>query len=271
MTQALHAVLGWPVAHSKSPLIHAAFGRQFGMDVCYEALPVEAPAFADTLRALHAQGYVGLNVTLPHKAAALAAAVSSTGRAQRAGAANTLIRAAEGWKADNTDGVGLLRDLERLGLSPAGKRVLVLGAGGAVRGILEPLLEAGPAELVVSNRNPWKPEELAEHFKALGTIRPCTHLALKGDAFDLVIHGTSAGHGGAMPRLPAGLLAQGAACYDLSYGAAFAPFQAWAKANGASRVHDGLGMLVEQAAAAFEIWHGHAPDTASVLAMLRSA
>jgi len=271
MTQALHAVLGWPVAHSKSPLIHAAFGRQFGMDLRYEALPVEAQAFADTLRVLHAQGYVGLNVTLPHKAAALAAAVSSSGRAQRAGAANTLIRTDDGWNADNTDGAGLLQDLQRLGLSPSGKRVLVLGAGGAVRGILEPLLEAGPAELVVSNRNPWKPEELAEQFKALGTIRPCTHLALKGDAFDLVIHGTSAGHGGAMPRLPAGLLARGAACYDLSYGAAFAPFRDWAVANGAAQVHDGLGMLVEQAAAAFQIWHDLAPDTAPVLEMLRQA
>ncbi len=270
MSAARFAVIGQPVSHSKSPRIHAAFARECGVDIEYTAIEVAPKELANQLATLHADGYVGLNVTLPHKAAAVALCAGVSERAQLAGAVNCLIRSDDGWRGDNTDGEGLLRDLSRLGLVVAGARVLVLGAGGAARGIVGPLLAAAPASLTVSGRNPWKPEELAEQFKPVGTVIPRTHLALKGDAYDLIINATSAGHDGGVPRLPPGLLAAGGACYDLSYGAAFEPFAAWARAQGASVVADGLGMLVEQAAASFTLWLGPAPDAEAVLATLRA-
>lgn len=265
-----YAVIGHPVAHSKSPLIHAAFARQTGQTLSYDAVEVEAEVLPAALQALREQDYRGLNVTLPHKVAVMALCEAVSERAERAGAVNTLIRTNAGWRGDNTDGEGFIRDLHRLGFDIAGRRVLVIGAGGAVRGILEPLLREKPAELVVSNRSPWKPEALAEQFKAVGPIRPCTHIALKGDRFDLIVNATSAGHGGAMVALPGQLLADGGDCYDLSYGKAFEPFRDWAQAQKAARIADGLGMLVEQAAAAFEIWRGVRPDTGPVIAALRA-
>jgi shikimate dehydrogenase len=263
-----YAVIGQPVAHSRSPAIHAAFAQQTGQALRYEALEIAPEALAERLKALHADGYLGLNVTLPHKIAAMALCESVSERAQRAGAVNTLLRTPTGWQGDNTDGEGFIRDLQRLGLGVSGRRVLVLGAGGAARGILEPLLAAQPAELVVSNRNPWKPEALAETFKPLGIVVPRTHLALKGDRFDLIVNATSAGHNGRMAALPGQLVAPGGDCYDLSYGAAFAPFRAWAGQQRAARIADGLGMLVEQAACAFALWRGLQPDSAAVIAGL---
>jgi shikimate dehydrogenase len=264
-----YAVIGHPITHSLSPRIHAQFARQTGQDLSYDAVEVDAEVLPAALQALHEQGYRGLNATLPHKVAAMALCKTVSERARRAGAVNTLIRTDSSWRGDNTDGEGFIRDLQRLGYSVSGRHVLVLGAGGAVRGILEPLLGAAPAELVVSSRSPWKPEALAEQFQALGVIRPSTHLALKGDRFDLIVNATSAGHGGEAPRLPGQLLADGGDCYDLSYGKAFAPFRSWAEAQGAARIADGLGMLVEQAAAAFEIWRGLRPDTTAVIETLR--
>lgn len=265
-----YAVIGQPVAHSRSPAIHAQFARQTDQVLSYEAIEIAPDALPERLQALHAAGYRGLNVTLPHKVAVMALCETISGRAQRAGAVNTLIRTDQGWHGDNTDGEGFIRDLQRLGFGVAGRRVLVLGAGGAVRGILEPLLAAAPAELVVSNRNPWKPEALAEAFKPLDTIVPRTHLSLKGDRYDLVVNATAAGHSGRMAALPGLLLARGGDCYDLSYGAAFAPFRAWSEAQGAARIADGLGMLVGQAAAAFEAWRGVVPDRLdAVIARLR--
>ncbi|TJY58275.1 shikimate dehydrogenase [Sinimarinibacterium sp. CAU 1509] len=264
-----YAVIGDPVAHSLSPRIHAQFARQTGQALSYDAVEVEPDVLPVALQALHEQGYRGLNATLPHKVAVMALCEAVSERAQRAGAVNTLIRTDSSWRGDNTDGEGFISDLHRLDYGVSGRRVLVLGAGGAVRGILEPLLAAAPAELVVSGRSPWKPEALAEQFRPLGTIRPSTHLALKGDRFDLIINATSAGHGGEAPRLPGQLLADGGDCYDLSYGKAFAPFRAWAESQGAARIADGLGMLVGQAAAAFELWRGVRPDTAPVIAALR--
>ncbi|HUP92317.1 MAG TPA: shikimate dehydrogenase [Solimonas sp.] len=264
-----YAVIGQPVGHSLSPRIHALFAAQTGQALGYEAIEVAADVLAATLARLHAEGYSGLNVTLPHKLAAMALCGALTERASLAGAVNTLSRTGEGWAGDNTDGTGCLADLQAQGMNPAGKRVLVLGSGGAARGILKPLLDAKPAELVLSNRNPWKPEELAEQFKPHGAIRPCTHLALKGDLFDLVINATSAGHAGQAVKLPFQLLAPGAACYDLSYGKVHAPFRAWATEQGAAKIADGLGMLVEQAALAFELWRGVRPQTAPVLQELR--
>lgn len=265
-----YAVIGYPITHSRSPQIHAQFARQTGQALSYDAVEVEADVLPAALQELHAQPFLGLNVTLPHKVAVMALCEHLSERAALAGAVNTLVRTDTGWQGDNTDGEGLLRDLQRLGYTVKGRRVLVIGAGGAVRGILGPLLGERPAELVVSNRNPWKPETLAEHFKAVGPIRPCTHLALKGDRYDLILHATSAGHAGQFPKLPGQLLAAGGACYDLSYGAAYEPFRGWALAQGATRIADGLGMLVEQAAAAFERWRGVRPQTQAVIESLRS-
>ncbi len=265
-----YAVIGHPVAHSKSPRMHAQFARQTGQPLSYDAVEVEPAVLPAALQALHEQGYRGLNVTLPHKVAVMALCEDISARARIAGAVNTLIRSARGWRGDNTDGEGFLRDLQRLGIAIRGRRVLVLGAGGAVRGILEPLLREQPAALVVSNRTPWKPEALAEQFKDLGPIQPRTHLALKGDRFEVIVNGTSAGHDGAMIALPGPLLAAGGDCYDLSYGKAFAPFRAWAEQQGAARVADGLGMLVEQGAAAFALWRGVRPQTAAVIERLRA-
>ena len=265
-----YAVIGQPIAHSKSPFIHAQFARQTGQELSYDAIEVAPTDLADTLRRLHAEGYRGLNVTLPHKIEVAKLCESVSERAQLAAAVNTLIRTDTGWRGDNTDGEGLVRDItHHLGLAISGKRLLVLGAGGAARGILKPLLDHRPAELTLSGRNPWKPEELAEQFKAFGKIRPATHIALKGDLFDLIINATSAGHSGGMPRMPGQLLAEGGACYDLSYGKAFEPFAGWACTQGAVRVSDGLGMLVEQAAAAFEIWRDVKPETKTVLQRVR--
>lgn len=264
-----YAVIGQPVAHSLSPMIHARFAQQTQQGLSYKAVEVAPDDLEPRLRALHGEGYRGLNVTLPHKIAVMALCETVSERAQRAGAVNTLLRTETGWHGDNTDGEGFIRDLQRLGFSIAGRRVLILGAGGAVRGILEPLLAQQPAVLAVSNRNPWKPETLAEDFKALGTILPRTHLSLKGDRYDLIVNATSAGHTGRMVALPGQLLADGGDCYDLSYSKAFAPFSTWARAQGATRVADGLGMLVEQAAAAFEAWRGLRPQTSPVIDALR--
>ncbi len=265
-----YAVLGQPVSHSRSPRIHALFAQKTGAVLSYEAIEVAPEALAETLKRLHAEGYAGLNLTLPHKAAAVALCESVSETGARAGSVNTLVRTDTGWRGDNTDGSGLLRDLrETLGVTIENRRVLVLGAGGAARGILEPLLAAGPAQLAISNRNPWKPEDIAAAFKPLGNIVPRTHLSLKGDHFDLVINATSAGHAGEAPRLPPRIFAEGAMAYDLNYGPAAKPFLDWAQSQGASRMADGLGMLVEQAADAFLLWRGTRPSTPEVLAAVR--
>lgn len=264
-----YAVIGQPIAHSRSPLIHAAFAQQTAQSLVYETIEIAPAALAAELARLHREGLRGLNVTLPHKEAVTALCEAVSERARLAGAVNTLVRSDSGWTGDNTDGEGFMTDLARIGVSIAGRRVLVLGAGGAARGILGPLLAAHPAELVVSNRNPWKPEQLAELFKPTGRVTPRTHVALKGDRYDLIINATSAGHAGALPLLPGQLLAGGGEVYDLSYGAANQPFAAWAAAQGATQNVDGLGMLVEQAASAFALWRGAHPQTAPVLAALR--
>jgi shikimate dehydrogenase len=265
-----YAVIGQPISHSLSPRIHAAFAQQTAQTLNYEALLVAPEELEARLRALHADGWLGLNVTLPHKQAVAKLCESVSARAELAGAVNTLVRTESGWRGDNTDGEGCIQDLRRLGIEVRGARVLILGAGGAARGILGPLLEQQPAQLVVSNRNPWKPEQLAESFKAQGRIEPRTHVALKGDRYDLVINATSAGHGGSMPFLPGPLLASNGICYDLSYGCAHAPFAAWALTQQPRLISDGLGMLIEQAASAFAIWRGQRPQTAAVLTLLRA-
>jgi len=265
-----YAVLGQPVDHSKSPRIHAAFAASLGQKLLYEAYEIAPDELGPSLSRFHAEGWAGFNLTVPHKQAGAALCESRSEAAEQAGAVNTLIRTATGWHGDNTDGAGLVRDLTaNLGVAIKGKRVLVLGAGGAARGILVPLLAEGPAELAISNRNPWKPEEIAAALKPHGNIVPRTHLSLKGDRYDLIINATSAGHSGAIPRLPPKLFADGGIAYDLNYGQAAVPFMVWAKSEGAAQVSDGLGMLVEQAAEAFQRWRGVRPATAAVLAELR--
>lgn len=266
-----YAVLGQPIAQSKSPQIHAWFASQLGKSISYERIEVAPAALAETLARLHREDYRGLNVTAPHKLDALAACAEKSELAQLAGAANTLTHIAAGWRADTTDGDGLVRDLrDNLRLPVAGQRVLLLGAGGAARSVLKALLDEKPAELVISSRTPWNVEKLAAEFKAHGAVTPRTHITLKGDRFDLVINATSAGLKGEAPRLPPAILMPQAACYDMNYGGAHAPFREWARAAGAAHVADGVGMLVEQAASSFAIWHGRRPETADVIARVRA-
>jgi shikimate dehydrogenase len=273
-----YAVLGHPVAHSRSPFIHAAFAEQTGQSLVYERLLCPLDGFAEQVRAFAASGARGCNVTVPFKQEACALAPRRSPRAALAGAANTLRFDPEGWWADNTDGVGLLRDIE-LGARQhlAGRRVLLLGAGGAAAGVLGPLLAARPAAVVVANRTAAKARELAGSHAGWArqhgaTLSACglDELLPTAAPFDCLINATSASlHGSAAP-VPAGCLAPGALAVDLMYGPAAAGFIAWAEAAGA-RPRDGLGMLVEQAAEAFELWRGVRPDTAPVLLALRSA
>lgn len=268
---ALHAVFGHPVAHSLSPRIHAAFARQAGIALRYEAIDAEPAGFADALAAFAARGGRGANVTLPLKEAALALCAEASERARRAGAVNTLIRLADDrWRGDNTDGSGLVRDLAgRHGLDLRARRVLLLGAGGAARGVAPALLDAGIGELILANRTPERADALAD---ALGDparvhVRYLDDLAAQG-AFDLLVNATSATRGGTLPELPMSLAGVRSVAVDLSYGEAAIPFLAWARAAGCIAAIDGLGMLIEQAADSFALWHGLRPDTDAVYAEL---
>ena len=268
-----YAVVGNPIAHSKSPWIHAAFARQTGQALTYEALLAPLDDFAATVARFRAEGGRGLNVTVPFKLEAFALADRRTPRAEAAGAVNTLAFGTDGILGDNTDGAGLVRDLaSHLGCPPRGRRILLLGAGGATRGALLPLLDTAPADLCIANRTAHKAVELAQAFAAhAGTVRieGCGFEALADQRFDLVINATSASLSGELPPLPPGLYAQGALAYDMMYGRGHTPFLRAALADGAARVADGLGMLVEQAAKSFALWRGVRPDSAPVLAELR--
>ncbi|HNH63299.1 MAG TPA: shikimate dehydrogenase [Thauera aminoaromatica] len=268
-----YAVVGNPIAHSKSPWIHAAFARQTGQALTYEALLAPLDDFAATVARFRAEGGRGLNVTVPFKLEAFALADRRTPRAEAAGAVNTLAFGTDGILGDNTDGAGLVRDLaSHLGCPPRGRRILLLGAGGATRGALLPLLDTAPADLCIANRTAHKAVELAQAFAAhAGTVRieGCGFEALADQRFDLVINATSASLSGELPPLPPGLYAQGALAYDMMYGRGHTPFLRAALADGAARVADGLGMLVEQAAESFTLWRGVRPDSAPVLAELR--
>ncbi len=267
-----YVVIGNPVAHSLSPTIHARFAAQTGERLCYGRLLAEPDGFEAAAAAFFAGGGLGANVTVPFKEAAAAWVQECSPAAARAGAVNTIVRSDGVFRGLNTDGEGLVLDLRRLlGDVVSGLRVLVLGAGGAVRGILEPLLGLEPERLTLSNRTFSRAETLLAEFDALApaaTLQAVALDALSGP-FDLIINGTSAGLSGDVPPLAPGL-AQGAFCYDLVYGAA-TPFCRWAEEAGASGQADGIGMLVEQAALAFEAWRGMRPDTAAVLAELLDA
>ncbi len=269
-----YAVMGNPIAHSKSPRIHAMFAAQTGQDMVYEAILVERGRFPEAVAEFHAAGGKGLNVTVPFKEEAWALADTRSARAERAGAVNTLVLNADGSRyGDNTDGVGLVRDLrDNLGLRLAGARILVVGAGGAARGILGALLAERPAWVTIANRTVPRAEHLAAAFADLGSVTACGFEALAGRNFDLVINATAASLSGEVPALPPEVVRPGTVCYDLAYGArGETPFVAWARAHGAARAVDGLGMLVEQAAESFHLWRGVRPDTRPVIEALRAA
>jgi shikimate dehydrogenase len=268
-----YAVMGNPVGHSKSPQIHAAFARQTGERMVYTAIQVDPGGFAQAAGNFCANGGKGLNVTVPFKQDAFVYVQTRSPRAELAGAVNTIVFDTQGNAfGDNTDGVGLLRDLvQNLKVTVADRRVLVLGAGGAVRGVLGPLLEARPARVVVANRTPDRAHELAAQFSAIGQIEGASFDALAGQRFDIIINGTSASLQGEVPPLPAQICAVQCCCYDMMYGAVPTAFMRWAYGQGATHVMDGLGMLVEQAAESFFIWRGKRPTTAAVIADLRAA
>lgn len=266
-----YAVFGNPIGHSKSPAIHARFAAQNGQDLVYEAILAPLDGFAASARAFAAAGGRGANVTVPFKEEAFRLADRLSERARRAGAVNTLAFGADGILGDNTDGAGLVRDIEgNLGVSLAGRRILLLGAGGAARGALAPLLAAGPAELCIANRSAAKAAALAAEFADLAALAGGGFAELAGHRFDIVINATSASLAGSDLPLPAGLFAPDSLAYDMMYGRGDTPFLALARRQGAGRLADGLGMLVEQAAEAFFLWRGVRPATAAVLAELRS-
>lgn len=266
---ARYAVFGHPIAHSKSPRIHAEFARRTHQSLSYEAIEAPLTDFSGCVRRFIAAGGVGGNVTVPFKEEAFALCAELSARARAAEAVNTLVFRADGsWYGDNTDGIGLVRDLNARQVVLERARILVCGAGGAVRGILGPLLDAGPAELVIANRSHHKALLLARAFAGQGEVRAATFEQLPGERFDLVLNATSAGLSGALPALPAGLFAPGAVAYDLVYGPAALPFLRWARAEGAAQLIDGVGMLIEQAAEAFFLWRGVRPETQGMAALL---
>ncbi|MEZ5536212.1 MAG: shikimate dehydrogenase [Thiolinea sp.] len=264
------AVLGNPVKHSKSPYIHNFFAQQAGISLSYVATEAPLDDFNGTVARFREAGGQGCNVTVPFKEQAWQLAGERSAFAQRAGAVNTLAFREDGSiYGDNTDGSGLVRDLKHnCQVELTGKRILLLGAGGAVRGVLEPLLAEQPHELFVANRTAAKAAALAEDFADAGNIRGGGFEQVEGE-FDLIINGTAASLQGEMPAIPVTCLAAGGVCYDMMYGAEPTAFMRWGLQHNAGQVIDGLGMLVEQAADAFRVWHGVRPETSAVLADLR--
>ncbi|GAB3260077.1 shikimate dehydrogenase [Chitinimonas naiadis] len=265
-----YAVIGHPVAHSKSPFIHAAFAEQTRQQLVYETLEAPLDDFIGTVAQFLAMGGAGCNVTVPFKEEAFRFANELTERAELAGAVNTLWLDDEGVVGDNTDGAGLVCDLLRH-TTLEGKRILLLGAGGASRGVILPLLDEEPASLLIANRSADKAEALAAHFSEFGEVQGVGLTALGKGEFDIVINATSASLAGAELLLPDGLWRPAVLAYDMMYGKTETAFLQQAARHGVTQRLDGLGMLVEQAAEAFLAWRGVRPDTAPVLAALRAA
>lgn len=267
-----YAVMGNPIKHSKSPQIHKAFALQTDQDMTYTAILVPEDGFREAVDNFRADGGKGLNVTVPFKLEAFDLVNKRSERAERAGAVNTIVVRSDGSLfGDNTDGVGLVRDIThnhdgRL----TGKRVLILGAGGAVRGVLAPILNEKPALVVIANRTFDKARQLAEEFQDLGRVEAVALSRLEGP-FHWIINGTSASLAGDLPELPAGVVDRHTCVYDMMYGKEPTVFMRWALEQGAARAYDGLGMLVEQAAESFRLWRGVMPSTAQVLSELRAA
>jgi len=268
-----YAVMGNPVAHSKSPRIHTLFAKQTGERLDYIAILVALTGFPQAVADFLAAGGKGLNITVPFKEQAWQLAATRSPRAELAGAVNTLVLNQDGKHyGDNTDGTGLVRDLHsNHGAELAGRRILLVGAGGAARGVLEPLLAQKPRLLVIANRTADKAVELARHFCALGHTEGCGLDDVAGQKFDIIINATAASLAGTVPALPDDVVSGASWCYDMMYGTEPTAFMEWATQRGASRVMDGLGMLVEQAAESFYLWRRVRPDTAPVIAALRNS
>lgn len=268
-----YAVFGNPIDHSKSPEIHRQFAEETGQALSYEKQLVDPQGFEAAADAFFAGGGKGLNITVPFKQDAYAYVARTTPRARRAGAVNTLSKEADGTiLGDTTDGVGLVTDIKHnLGWQIRHKKVLILGAGGAVRGVLEPLLEEQPQHIIIANRTVDKALQLAKGFAEFGYLLGCGFDMLDEQQFDVIINGTSASLQGELPPLPECLInADGSTvCYDMLYGAEPTPFMQWASERGA-KVSDGLGMLVGQAAESFALWRGVRPQTAPVISRLRA-
>jgi shikimate dehydrogenase len=266
-------VVGSPVGHSKSPLIHQAFAAQLGLSLIYDRVEVAAGSLGDAVAEFRRCGGVGMNITVPLKAEAWALAQIRNPRAELAGAANTLwFNECGNIMVDNTDGVGLVRDLRvNYGLDLGGLTILLLGAGGAARGVVPSLLQSAPRKLLISNRTALKAEAIAAEFAALGEIQSLPWGMASSSRPDLIINATALSLNGQVPPLVPDMVSSDSVCYDLMYSVEPTPFVAWSRAEGARLAVDGLGMLVEQAAEAFFIWHGLRPDTRHVIEMIRAA
>jgi shikimate dehydrogenase len=264
-----YAVIGNPIAHSKSPQIHTLFAQQTGQDIHYDRILGES--FAEDARRFFDSGGKGLNVTVPFKQQAYEFADELTERASSAAAVNTLILLSDGRiRGDNTDGAGLVTDLGCNHLfNFAGAQILLLGAGGASRGVLQPLLAQSPARLVIANRTAAKALALAQAVEGLGPVTGCGLDALEGKQFDLIINATAAGLSGDLPEIPEDCLLDGGWTYDMMYASEATAFVKWGQSHGAGKALDGLGMLVEQAAESFYLWRGIRPETSRVIAALR--
>jgi shikimate dehydrogenase len=262
-----YALVGYPVHHSRSPLIHQIFAKQTGQNLTYELIEADAAQFEVAVRGFGAAGGKGLNVTVPHKEAAFRLAAELGGEARQAGAVNTLSFVRGRLRGDNTDGIGFLRDLtHNLGRSVEGRSVLILGAGGAARGIIPPLLGSGPRRLVLANRTLERAEQVRDQFDALGELTVARFDELDGETpFEIVVNATSAGLHGEQPPFPATIVGPDSFCYDLAYSRGDTPFVKWALARGAQQAVQGWGMLVEQAAESFFIWRGVRPATAPLI------
>lgn len=261
-----YAVIGHPISQSKSPLIHASFAKTMGHTISYTAIEAPLDGFATTVLSFAQSGGLGMNVTAPFKLEAFAMATHKMERAERAGATNALKFEGSHIIAENFDGLGLVNDIERnMSFSLRGKRVLMLGAGGAARGALLPLLNAKPDVLVLANRTPAKAMALAASFANEGPIQGCGLADLQGERFDVVLNATSASLTGALPDVPASVFKPDGIAYELVYGKGLTPFLTLAKTAGVARVADGVGMLVEQAAEAWVWWRGVRPPTQAVI------
>lgn len=265
-----YAVVGHPIAHSKSPQIHAAFAEQTGQDVRFERLLAPLDGFAATIERFARDGGLGCNVTMPFKQQAFAVSQVLTPRAQLAGAVNTLSRCGDGWHGDNTDGAGIVADLtQNLRVSLAGATLLILGAGGATRGVLGPLLAQVPARICIANRTLSRAEEIACLFAHAGKVVATAPQAL-AERFEVVINATPWGEDSEARHWPTSIFERGSIAYDMVYADQPTPFMRWAREHGAARAVDGFGMLIEQAAESFFVWRGVRPDTVPVFALLRS-
>jgi shikimate dehydrogenase len=266
-----YAVIGFPIGHSWSPFVHGLFAKQTGQRLSYTRLEVPPEALNERVVEFFRADGKGLNVTVPHKQAACLIARERTPRAEMAGAVNTLALTGNGLLGDNTDGAGLIADLTRnLSFDLRGTRVLLLGAGGAARGVLGPLLEADPEYLEIANRNQERAKELAREYSTLGTVHGCGFDSIAGTTFDLVLNATSASLQDTIPPIPPGAIAPTTLCYDMAYGKGDTAFTRWSKSAGAGRAETGWGMLVEQAAESFLLWRGVKPDTAPVIAAVKA-